>query len=64
MIQTISHQFKLNYFNHEKRRPIQHLLTLLAIFGLMQVNISNLFLFVVLVALYTIGMDFVYRACK
>jgi len=38
--------------------------TLLAIFGLMQVNISNLFLFVILVALYTIGMDFVYRACK
>jgi hypothetical protein len=32
--------------------------TLLAIFGLMQVNISNLFLFMVLVALYTIGMDF------
>ena len=38
--------------------------TLLAIFGLMQVNISNLFLFVILVALYTIGMDFIYRACK
>lgn len=38
--------------------------TLLAIFGLMQVPISNLFLFVILVALYTIGMDFIYRACK
>lgn len=38
--------------------------TLLAIFGLMHMNISNLFLFVILVALYTIGMDFVYRACK
>jgi len=38
--------------------------TLLAIFGLMQVNISNLFLFVVLVALYTLAMDFIYRACK
>jgi len=30
MIQTISHQFKLNYFNHEKRRPIQHLLHLVS----------------------------------
>jgi len=38
--------------------------TLLAIFGLMQVNISNLFLFMVLVALYTIGMDLIYKACK
>jgi hypothetical protein len=38
--------------------------TLLAIFGLMQVDISNLFLFLVLVALYTIAMDFVYKACK
>ena len=38
--------------------------TLLAIFGLMQMNISNLFLFVILVALYTIGMDFIYKACK
>jgi hypothetical protein len=38
--------------------------TLLAIFGLMQVYISNLFLFLVLVALYTIAMDFVYKACK
>ena len=38
--------------------------TLLAIFGLMQVDISNLFLFIVLVALYTIAMDFVYKACK
>jgi len=38
--------------------------TLLAIFGLMQVNISNLFLFVVLVALYTLAMDFIYRLCK
>jgi len=38
--------------------------TLLAIFGLMQVNISNLFLFVILVALYTIAMDFIYKACK
>jgi hypothetical protein len=38
--------------------------TLLAIFGLMQVNISNLFLFMILVALYTIGMDFIYKACK
>jgi len=38
--------------------------TLLAIFGLMQVNISNLFLFVILVAFYTIGMDFIYKACK
>lgn len=38
--------------------------TLLAIFGLMQLNISNLFLFIVLVALYTIAMDFVYKACK
>ena len=38
--------------------------TLLAIFGLIQVNISNLFLFVILVALYTIGMDFIYKACK
>jgi hypothetical protein len=37
---------------------------LLAIFGLMQVNISNIFLFMILVALYTIGMDFIYRACK
>ena len=38
--------------------------TLLAIFGLMQVNIPNLFLFIILVALYTIGMDFIYKACK
>ena len=38
--------------------------TLLAIFGLMQVDISNLFLFIVLVALYTIAMDLVYKACK
>ena len=38
--------------------------TLLAIFGLMQVDISNLFLFMVLVALYTIAMDLVYRSCK
>ena len=38
--------------------------TLLAIFGLMQVNISNLFLFIVVVALYTIAMDFVYKASK
>lgn len=38
--------------------------TLLAIFGLMQVNISNLFLFIVLVALYTIAMDLVYKQCK
>jgi hypothetical protein len=38
--------------------------TLLAIFGLMQMNISNLFLFMVLVALYTIGMDLIYKACK
>jgi hypothetical protein len=38
--------------------------TLLAIFGLMQVNISNLFLFIVLVALYTIAMDLVYKWCK
>jgi hypothetical protein len=38
--------------------------TLLAIFGLMQVNISNLFLFIVLVALYTIAMDLVYKHCK
>ena len=38
--------------------------SLLAIFGLMQVDISNLFLFIVLVALYTIVMDLVYKACK
>jgi hypothetical protein len=38
--------------------------TLLAIFGLMQLDISNLFLFMVLVGLYTIGMDFVYKHCK
>jgi len=38
--------------------------TMLAIFGLMQVNISNLFLFVVIVATYTIAMDFLYKACK
>ena len=38
--------------------------TLLAIFGLMQVNISNLFLFMIYVALFTIGMDFIYKACK
>jgi hypothetical protein len=38
--------------------------TLLAIFGLMHVDISNLFLFMVLVALYTIAMDFIYKACK
>lgn len=38
--------------------------TLLAIFGLMQVEISNLFLFMVLVALYTIVMDLIYNACK
>lgn len=38
--------------------------TLLAIFVLIRVDISNLFLFLVLVALYTIGMDFIYKACK
>ena len=38
--------------------------TLLAIFGLMQVDISNLFLFIVMVALYTIVMDLVYKAGK
>lgn len=38
--------------------------TLLAIFGLMQLDISNLFLFIVLVGLYTLGMDFIYKACK
>lgn len=38
--------------------------TLLAIFVLIRLDISNLFLFIVLVALYTIGMDFVYKHCK
>jgi hypothetical protein len=38
--------------------------TLLAIFGLLQLDVSNLFLFMVLVAIYTIAMDFVYKACK
>jgi hypothetical protein len=38
--------------------------TLLAIFGLMQLDISNLFIFIVLVGIYTIAMDFVYKACK
>jgi hypothetical protein len=38
--------------------------TLLAIFGLLQLDIANLFLFMVLVAIYTIAMDFVYKACK
>jgi hypothetical protein len=38
--------------------------TLLAIFGLLQLDIANLFLFMVLVALYTIGMDLVYNRCK
>jgi hypothetical protein len=38
--------------------------TLLAIFGLIQLDISNLFLFMVLVFLYTIAMDFVYNKCK
>ena len=38
--------------------------TLLAIFGLIQLPISNLFLFIVLVSLYTIAMDFLYKACK
>jgi hypothetical protein len=38
--------------------------TLLAIFGLLQFDVSNLFLFMVLVAIYTIAMDFVYKACK
>jgi hypothetical protein len=38
--------------------------TLLAIFGLMQLDVSNLFLFMVLVAIYTIAMDLVYKACK
>jgi len=38
--------------------------TLLAIFGLMQVNISNLFLFISIVSLYTLVMDLIYKACK
>jgi hypothetical protein len=38
--------------------------TLLAIFGLLQLDVSNLFLFMVLVAIYTIAMDFIYKACK
>jgi hypothetical protein len=38
--------------------------TLLAIFGLLQLDVSNLFLFMVLVAIYTIAMDLVYKACK
>lgn len=38
--------------------------TLLAIFGLMQLDISNLFFFIVLVGIYTIAMDFIYKTCK
>jgi hypothetical protein len=38
--------------------------TLLAIFVLLQLPISNLMAFMVLVLLYTIGMDFLYKACK
>lgn len=38
--------------------------TLLAIFVLLQLPISNLMVFMILVVLYTIGMDFLYKACK
>jgi hypothetical protein len=38
--------------------------TLLAIFGLIKLDVSNVFLFFVLVGIYTIAMDFVYKACK
>ena len=38
--------------------------TLLAIFVLIRLDVANVFLFLVLVALYTIAMDFVYNACK
>jgi hypothetical protein len=38
--------------------------TLLAIFVLIRLDVANVFLFLVLVALYTIAMDFVYKACK
>jgi hypothetical protein len=38
--------------------------TFLAIFFLIKLDVSNVFLFVVLVGIYTIAMDFVYKACK
>ena len=38
--------------------------TLLAIFVLIRLDVANVFLFLVLVALYTIAMDLVYKACK
>lgn len=64
MIQAINHQFKLNYSNMKKADLFSISSTLLAIFGLMQVEISNLFLFMILVGVYTILMDFIYKACK
>jgi len=56
------HHFKTNDMKKQDLFSVSS--TLLAIFGLMQVNISNLFLFMVLVALYTIVMDLIYNACK
>lgn len=38
--------------------------TLLAIFVLIRLDVANVFLFIVLAALYTIGMDLIYKACK
>ena len=38
--------------------------TVLGIFALIHFKMPFGFLFMVLVALYTIAMDFVYRACK
>ena len=63
-MQAINHQYKLNYSNMKKADLFSLSSTLLAIFGLMQLDVSNLFLFMVLVAIYTIAMDFVYKACK
>ena len=38
--------------------------TVLGIFVLMQFDIANLFLFMVLVVLFTILMDLIYNRCK
>jgi hypothetical protein len=73
MIQVICHQFKPHYSNMKKIiksfTPSKQDLfsiqsTLLSIFALLHFEFEFGLLFIVIVALYTIGMDLIYKACR
>lgn len=51
-------------FSLKKADLFSAVCTVLGIFVLREIDISNLFLFVVLVALFTICMDMIYNNCK